>query len=150
MNSTLQLGRNPLNKIIGLSIVLSMGFLLVVLAGVSGNWFPILDGIIFAVAYLPAIVTRIVFNLSDYDFNFDPQTTSQTLAVQELGKFLTAALLVTGVYLPILLHHSNILTSAAVALTLIGGLLIYGTVYTFSQAFEESTESEADLGAGVI
>lgn len=150
MNSTVEFGKNPLNKIIGLSIVLSMGFLLVVLAGISGNWFPIVDGIIFAIAYLPVIISRVLFNLSDYDFSFDPQTSSRTLAVQELGKFLTAALLVTGFYLPILLHHSHFLTTTAVVLTLLGGSLIYGTVYTFSQAFDNPEESEGDIGSGVI
>lgn len=150
MNSTLDFGKNPLNKIIALSVVLSMGFLLVVLAGIYGNWFPIVDGIIFAVAYLPVIITRVIFNLSDYDFNFDPQTSSQTLAVQEFGKFLTAGLLVTGIYLPILLHHSQILTSTAVVLTLIGGGFIFGTVYTFSQAFDGPEDDEGGLGAGVI
>lgn len=149
MNSTVNFSKNPLNKIIGLSIVLSMGFLLVVLAGIYGNWFPIVDGIIFAVAYLPIIVTRTAFDLSDYDFNFDPSTTSRTLLIKEFGMFLSAALLVTGVYLPILLHHSLILTKTAVVLTLFGGCLIYGTVYTFSRAFDQPEETE-DLSAGVI
>lgn len=150
MNSTFEFNKNPLNKIIGLSIVLSMGFLLVVLAGVSGNWFPIVDGVIFAVAYLPVVVTRAAFNSSDYDFNFDPHTTLQTLAIQEAGKFVLAALLVTGVYLPILLHHSLILTRTAVVLTLLGGVLIFGTVYTFSQAFDTPDDEAEDLGGGVI
>ncbi|OBA23378.1 vacuolar protein sorting 55 [Metschnikowia bicuspidata var. bicuspidata NRRL YB-4993] len=150
MNSTQQFGKNPLNKIIGLSIVLSMGFLLVVLAGVSGNWFPIVDGVIFAVSYLPVIISRVAFTLGDNDFNFDPSISSHTLAAQELGKFLTAALLVTGFYIPFLLHHSHFLSTTAMILTFIGGLLIYGTVYTFSQAFEQSEDDEAELGAGVI
>lgn len=149
MNSTINFSKNPLNKIIGLSIVLSMGFLLVVLAGIYGNWFPIVDGIIFAIAYLPIIVTRTAFDLSDYDFNFDPSTTSRTLLVKEFGMFLSAALLVTGVYLPIILHHSLILTKTAVVLTLFGGSLIYGTVYTFSRAFDSAEETE-DLSEAVI
>lgn len=150
MNLTFSFDINPLNKIIGLSVVLSMGFLLVVLAGIYGNWFPIVNGLIFAVAYLPVIVTRAAFNLSDYDFNFDPHTTSQTLAIKELGKWLTAFLLVTGFFLPILLHHSHILTKTALILTLIGGVLIYGTVYLFSLAFDGPTEDLEDLGGGVI
>lgn len=149
MNSTVNFSKNPLNKIIGLSIVLSMGFLLVVLAGIYGNWFPIVDGIIFAVAYLPIVVTRTAFNLSDYDFNFDPSTTSRTLVIKEFGMFISATLLVTGVYLPIILHHSLILTKTAVVLTLIGGFLIYSTVYTFSRAFDSPEEAE-DLSGEVI
>lgn len=150
MNLNFNFDRNPLNKIIGLSIVLSMGFLLVVLAGVYGNWFPVVNGVIFAVAYLPVIITKAAFNLSEYDFNFDPQTTSQTLAIKEVGMFLTAFLLVTGFFLPILLHHSHILTKTALVLTIVGGVLIYGTVYAFSQAFDASDEELEDLGGGVI
>lgn len=126
-----------------------MGFLLVILAAIYGNWFPIIDGLIFAVAYLPAIITRAAFDNSDYDFNFDPQTTSQTLAIQEAGKFLTGFLVLTGFSLPILLHHSLILTKAALVLTIIGGGLIFGTVYTFSKAFDQEEDND-DLGGGVI
>ena len=61
MNSTQTfsyLQKNPLNKIIGLSVILSVGFLLVILAGIYGNWFPIIIGIIFAVAHLPVAITK--------------------------------------------------------------------------------------------
>lgn len=150
MSLGIHFSKNPLDKIIGLSIVLSMGFLLVILAGIYGNWFPIVDGIIFAVAYLPVVVTQSAFNLSDYDFNFDPSTTSRTLVIKEFGMFVSAALFVTGVYLPILLHHSLILTRTAVILTLFGGFLIYGTVYTFSRAFDNPEGEADDLGGGVI
>ncbi|KAF3986103.1 hypothetical protein FT663_01077 [Candidozyma haemuli var. vulneris] len=150
MNSTTEFRNNPLNKIVGLSVVLSMGFLLVILAGIYGNWFPIINGLIFAVAYLPAVITRAAFDKSDYDFNFDPQTSSHTSAVQEAGKFLTGFLVLTGFSLPILLHHSLILTKTASVLTIIGGGLIFGTVYTFSQAFDQPEEENDDLGGGVI
>ncbi|KAL6450551.1 LOW QUALITY PROTEIN: VPS55 Vacuolar protein sorting-associated protein 55 [Candida maltosa Xu316] len=152
MNSTnaftTSLQKNPLNKIIGLSVILSVGFLLVILAGIYGNWFPIIIGIIFAVAHLPVAITK---NISNYDFNFD-STSPNTNVLVEAGKFLTAFLLVTGVYLPILLHHSLILTRTAMVLTIIGGLLIYGTVYTFSHYFDDPSEDDelADLGGGVI
>ena len=112
MNSTqtfATLKKNPLNKIIGLSVVLAVGFLLVILAGIYGNWFPIIIGIIFAVAHLPVAITRNVSSSSDYDFNFDSTSTNTNVLV-EAGQFITAFLLVTGVYLPILLNHSLILT----------------------------------------
>lgn len=143
---------NPLNKIIGLSVILSMGFLLVILAGINGNWFPIIDGIIFAIAYLPVAITKSIGD-SDYDFNFDPQSLSTRGTVaKEFGQFLSAFLVVTGVYLPIMLRRSHILTKTAAVLTLIGGALIYGTVYTFLTYFEDQDEDETlqDLGGGVI
>lgn len=152
MNSTESIRGNPLNKIIGLSIVLSMGFLLVILAGVYGNWYPIINGIICAVAYLPVAITRAITNSSDYDFNFDPSTSSQGNIVKEAGQFISAMLVVTGLYLPVLLHHSMILTKTAMILTIIGGALIYGTVYTFSLYFDETENDDEinDVGGGVI
>lgn len=154
MNSTqtfATLKKNPLNKIIGLSVVLAVGFLLVILAGIYRNWFPIIIGIIFAVAHLPVAITRNVSSSSDYDFNFDSTSTNTNVLV-EAGQFITAFLLVTGVYLPILLNHSLILTKTAMVLSIIGGLLIYGTVYLFSHYFDEPTDEDelADLGGGVI
>lgn len=149
MNSTESFKGNPLNKIIGLSIILSMGFLLVVLAGVNGNWYPIINGIIAAIAHLPVVITKALSDSSDYDFNFDPATSSQGNFIKEAGQFISAFLVVSGVSLPILLHHSLILTKTATVLTIIGGALIYGTVYTFSLYFDES-EDEVNLAEGGV
>lgn len=146
MNNTTSFKDNPLNKIIGLSIVLSMGFLLVVLAGINGNWFPILIGIIFAIAYTPIPISRALSSSSDYEFNFDPNSASSSGILKEAGLFISAFLATTGFYLPILLHHSHILTKTAMILTIIGGILIYGTVYTFSLYFDEPVEPD-ELGA---
>lgn len=149
MNSTFDLRKGPINKIINLAIVLAVGFLLVVLAGIFSNWLTIADGLIFAVAYLPVVITKAVTGLSDYDFNFDPLSNSQALALQEGAQFLTAFLVVSGVSIPILLHHAHTLTTMAMYLTLIGGMLIFSTVYLFSEAFETDEEVD-DLGGGVI
>ncbi|KAI5970241.1 hypothetical protein CANMA_000853 [Candida margitis] len=126
---------NPLNRIIGLSVILSVGFLLVILAGIYGNWFPIVIGIIFAVAYLPVAITRRVTS-------FDPFSTPNTNVLAESAQFLSAFLLVSGLYLPIVLHHSFILTTTAATLTIIGGVLIFGTVYTFSHYFDEPADED--------
>lgn len=144
MNSTENFSHNPLNKIIGLSIVLSMGFLLVVLAGIYGNWYPIINGIICAVAHLPVAITKALTSSSDYNYNFDPVSLSQGGVLKEIGQFLSAFLVITGIYLPVLLHHSLILTKTAMVLTIIGGGLIYGTVYTFSSYFDEPSEDNID------
>lgn len=132
MDDISRISTNPLNKIIGLLVVLAVGFLLVVLAGVNGNWFPIIDGIIFAIAYLPVAATK-----STTDFSFD---TSNTNIAKEVGQFFTAFLLVSGIYLPIILKRSHYLTTTATTLTIIGGGLIYGTVYTFLTYFEEEQD----------
>ena len=149
MNST-SFKNNPLNKIIGLSVVLSMGFLLVVLAGIYGSWSPIVIGIIFAVAHLPVVITKAVTENGDYDFNFDPSSSLGNL-LKEAGQFTLAFLVCSGFYVPVVLHHSNILTRTAMVLTIIGGFLIYSTVYAFSLFFVEGEPDEMDgLGGGVL
>ncbi|CAI5760311.1 unnamed protein product [Candida verbasci] len=156
MNSSIpSISKNPLNKIIGLSIILSIGFLLVILAGIYGNWFPIIIGIIFAIAHLPVAITKnlVSSNSSDYDFNFDSTTSLNSKFIIEIGQFITSFLLISGIYLPILLTHSKILTEFASALTIVGGLLIYGTVYSFSHYFDQVEDEDdglTDLGGGVI
>lgn len=133
---------NPLNRIIGLSVILALGFLLVVLAGIQGNWFPIIDGIVFAAAHLPAAITKAVATSSDYDFSFDPASGSSANVAVEAGQFISAFLVVTGLYLPVMLHHLHILSKTAMILTIIGGVLIYGTVYTFSSYFDPHEEED--------
>lgn len=152
MNSTAQFQKNALRNIIGLSVVLSMGFLLVILAGIYGNWFPIIIGLVFAVAHVPVAVTKTIGDNGDYDFNFEPSQASLGNMWRELGQFLSAMLVVTGFYLPVVLHHSHILTTAATVLTMVGGGLIYGTVYTFSLYFDDPQDEDdlPDLGGGVI
>lgn len=150
MDSINTIRDSPLNKIIGLSVVLLMGFLLVVLAGVYLNWFPIVDGLIFAVAHLPIPLLKAATGWGDYDFNFDPAAATHGNAVVELGRFVLAFLVVTGLYLPVVLYHLNTLTKTGMVLTVVGGLLIYGTVFTFTLYFEEPEDEMTDLGGGVI
>lgn len=139
---------NPLNKIIGLSIILLMGFLLVILAGIYGNWFPIIVGILFGVAYIPVVATTAISS-SDYEYNFDSSAGTGD-ALKEFGLFSSAFLLTLGFALPILLHHSLILTKTATVLTIIGGVLIFGTVFTFTHFFDEKEEELGGLGDDVI
>ena len=57
--------------------------------------------------------------------------------VLDLGRFLTGALVITGLALPIALTHSHVITTAACALSISGGVLIYGSIvslYLFDTA----------------
>ncbi|KAH3663338.1 hypothetical protein OGAPHI_005328 [Ogataea philodendri] len=67
---------NPLTKIIGLSSVLALGFLLVVLAGaLYANWFPIVVAVIFSFAHIPILVTK--YYSAEFDsYLDDPDTAS--------------------------------------------------------------------------
>lgn len=141
---------NPRKKAIFLSVVLSTGFFLLLLLSMYENWFPIIDGFIFATAYLPLAISHTAFNLSDYDFNFDPQTSSKTLIIQEVGKFFTAFLTATGFCLPLLLHHSLLLSAGGLLLTIFCGVWIFSSVYMLTKAFFASDNDTEEIQSGMI
>lgn len=131
---------NPVSKIIGLSSVLALGFLLVVLAAaIWSNWTPIFIAFIFAIAHLPTILTSSPYGYEDSLGGFDDSTRNETA---DAGKFLEAFLLVSAFSLTFVLHHCHIFTEQATALTLIGGMLIYGTVVTFTSFFDGFGDSD--------
>ncbi|ODV86155.1 hypothetical protein CANARDRAFT_27419 [[Candida] arabinofermentans NRRL YB-2248] len=125
---------NPLTKIIGLSSVLALGFLLIVLAGaIYGNWFPILIAFVAGFAHVPILIT------SYYSDGFDDylnDSGSGSNDVADFGKFLSSFLLSTGIIFPIILSHCHVLTPVACGLTISGGMLIYATVVTFTTFFD--------------
>ena len=53
---------------------------------------------------------------------------------------MTGFLVVQGVALPILLAHSGQIESAAAAMSIVGGALIYGTIITFGRFFREESD----------
>ena len=79
----------------------------------------------------------------------------------DLGRFLTATVVVTGFALPLVLAHSEIIRPAACAMSIIGGSyvvipsqpslpyslppysLVYGTILAYSAAFKQE-DSEYD------
>lgn len=46
-------------------------------------------------------------------------------------------MVVTGMALPVLLAHSGIIQIGACVMSIVGGLLIYGTVVSFGMFFQE-------------
>lgn len=126
---------NPLSKIIALSGLLALGFLLVVLAlALYGTWLPLLDGFLFAIAHLPHLATS--FSNSDYQTGFGDIDDMTTSSASDFGKWLSSFLVVSGILLPLSLCRSNILTSTGTFLTIVGGLCIYTTVVIFTTFFD--------------
>lgn len=119
-----------------------MGFLLVILAGINGNWMPIIDGIIFGLCPLPLALAK--GRMGEYDFSFDPTTLSHANTVKEFAQFALGVLMLSAVALPVVLHHLLLLTMTLMWLTEIGGILIYLTVYTFGNYFD-NVDAEEDV-----
>jgi len=72
--------------------------------------------------------------------NPDDFMESSGSGVLDFGRFLTGFLVVMGIALPALLAHCAIIQTPAMVMSIIGGLLIYGTIISFSLFFQEEQE----------
>lgn len=127
---------NPLSKIIGLSGLLAIGFLLIVLpTALYGNWMPIMDGLIFAIAHIPYLLTNSGLE-SDYETGFGDIGDIPTNNAADFGKWLSSFMVFSGVALPVSLCRNNILSTFSSTLTIMGGLCIYSTIVIFTTFFD--------------
>ncbi|KAJ2304422.1 Vacuolar protein sorting-associated protein 55 [Coemansia sp. RSA 2706] len=120
-------------RIVGLSVCLAVGFLLSILScALYGNWWPLLVVFTYALAPLPnAIFGRYV--------SMDPLADVSS-SVADFGRFLTSMLVVSGFGLPVVLAHAGIITFMAMAMSITGGVLVYGTIIVYSTLFREQSE----------
>ncbi|ETS77159.1 hypothetical protein PFICI_11033 [Pestalotiopsis fici W106-1] len=123
-----------LKTIIALSFVLAVGFLLVILScALYGVYLPLLVVATYVLAPLPNWICSRCANPDDF-------VESSGNAILDLGRFCTGFLVVMGIALPVLLYHSSLINAAATAMSIIGGLLIYGTIISFGMFFQEDSE----------
>ncbi|EKG21025.1 Vacuolar protein sorting 55 [Macrophomina phaseolina MS6] len=123
-----------LKTIIALSFVLAIGFLLVILScALWHNYFPLLVVATYVIAPLPNWICGRAANPDDF-------MESSSSAVIDFGRFLTGFLVVMGIALPALLAHCALISTSAMVMSIIGGLLIYGTIISFTMFFQEDEE----------
>ncbi|KAF1353584.1 vacuolar protein sorting 55 [Delphinella strobiligena] len=123
-----------LKTIIALSFVLAIGFLLVILSSALWhNYLPLLVVATYVIAPVPNWICGRAANPDDFMDN-------GTSSVVELGRFLTGFLVVMGVALPIALAHCALIQIPAMIMSIVGGLLIYGTIVSFTMFFQEEEE----------
>ncbi|KAM5531197.1 hypothetical protein V8D89_013078 [Ganoderma adspersum] len=117
--------------VILLSFVLAVGFLLVILScALWANWLPLLVALTFVLAPLPnAVFARC--GGDDFSTEYDGS------GPVDLGRFITAIVVVTGFALPLVLAHSEVITKGACAMSIAGGGLVYGTIMAYSQTFKQ-------------
>ncbi|EAU88630.1 vacuolar protein sorting 55 superfamily protein [Coprinopsis cinerea okayama7 len=127
-----------LRTVILLSFVLAVGFLLIILScALWQNWLPLLVALTFVIAPLPNALFAHCGN-DEFTTSYD----SASGAV-DLGRFITAMIVITGFALPIVLTHSEVITPGACAMSIAGGGLVYGTILAYSAAFSQE-DSEYD------
>ncbi|KAK4137619.1 vacuolar protein sorting 55 [Trichocladium antarcticum] len=123
-----------LKTIIALSFVLAVGFLLVILSCALWHaYYPLLVVGTYVLAPVPNWICSHCANPDDF-------VESSGAAVLDLGRFCTGFLVVMGVALPVLLAHSGLISIPAMAMSVVGGLLIYGTIISFAMFFQEEQE----------
>ncbi|KAK0635295.1 vacuolar protein sorting 55 [Bombardia bombarda] len=123
-----------LKTIIALSFVLAVGFLLVILScALWKAYYPLLVVATYVLAPVPNWICSHLANPDDF-------VESSGAAVLDLGRFCTGFLVAMGLALPVILAHSNIIAVPAMIMSVIGGLLIYGTIISFAMFFQEEQE----------
>lgn len=123
-----------LKTIIALSFVLAIGFLLVILSSaLFGNYFPLFVVATYCLAPLPNAICSRCSSPDDFIDNAGS-------GIQDLGRFLTGFFVVMGIALPAALAHSGIIQVPAMVMSIIGGLLIYGTIISFTMFFQEESD----------
>ncbi|KAK8191117.1 vacuolar protein sorting 55 superfamily [Phyllosticta capitalensis] len=123
-----------LKTIIALSFVLAIGFLLVILSCALWHvYYPLLVVATYVIAPLPNWICGRAANPDDF-------MESAGNGVIDFGRFLTGFLVVMGIALPALLAHCALISTPAMVMSIIGGLLIYGTIISFTMFFQEDEE----------
>jgi len=123
-----------LKTVIFLSFVLAVGFLLIILScALWANWLPLLVALTFVLAPLP---NAIFSHCGADDFSDE----SVQPAAVDMGRFITAIVVVTGFALPLVLAHAEVIHPAACVMSIIGGSLVYGTILLYSVAFRQDAE----------
>ncbi|RDL35247.1 Vacuolar protein sorting 55 [Venustampulla echinocandica] len=124
-----------LKTIISLSFVLAIGFLLVILScALFKQYLPLLVVATYVLAPLPNWICGRCANPDDFG------DSGGANAIVDFGRFCTGFLVIMGIALPAVLAHSEIIRIPAMIMSIIGGVLIYGTVISFGLFFQEEQE----------
>ncbi|KAH8929192.1 vacuolar protein sorting 55 [Atractiella rhizophila] len=124
-----------LKTIILLSFLLALGFLLLILScALFANWLPLIVALLFVLSPLP---NAIFGRCASPDFSTD----SDGQGALDAGMFLTSIFLVSGVALPLVLNHADIIHPAACWMSIGGGIAVYATITTYSHFFSLRFES---------
>ncbi|KAL9533726.1 Vacuolar protein sorting-associated protein [Sphaerulina musiva] len=123
-----------LKTIIVLSFILAIGFLLVILSSaLFESYLTLLVVATYIIAPLPNWICAKAQANEDF-------MDSGSNSIVELGRFLTGFLVVMGIALPIVLAHCDQIKIPAMIMSIVGGLLIYGTIISFGLFFREQEE----------
>eukprot|EP01101_Sappina_pedata_P000751 TRINITY_DN10941_c0_g1_i1.p4 TRINITY_DN10941_c0_g1~~TRINITY_DN10941_c0_g1_i1.p4 ORF type:complete len:134 (+),score=36.76 TRINITY_DN10941_c0_g1_i1:87-488(+) len=128
--------KTKLIGIILLALFLSCGIAMNILACTifeNSNWWPIFT----VFAYLLAPLPNMIASRSGKDM-FDRSNGN----IEHLAMFLTGALITSGFGIPVVLLHGRVIEPNSMALSLSGGILVYGSLIAYLHFFESKSEDE--------
>lgn len=137
---------NPLNKIIFLLALLAFGFLLILLScALYSNWHPLWVILIFLIAPLPNIILSSIESSRDDFLTFSNDHSNTPTSLEELSKFITGLLLVSGVALPMIFYHTSLIGLGLLVMSTLGGIIVYSDISVFIWFFSENEDENDDF-----
>ncbi|ORX55371.1 vacuolar protein sorting 55 [Piromyces finnis] len=130
--------------LIGLAALLSVGVLLVILSCTNLNdskFLPLLVILTYFIAPIPNFIAKKLSGGSKGEFEEDDEVSS----TREYGYFITGILFVTGIAIPLVLLHSDMINLLSTILSLIGGLMIFCSFLIYTKLFLTSNHEDEGL-----
>lgn len=153
MNSTNFVKNSTLREVILRSVLLAVGFAIIILACIDEGLLPFYVGLIFAFANLPIGLAEAFTSNEDYEFSFEPTVAAKGVYLKEVGQFTTAILTMSGFILPLVLLRSHLIRKTAAILALLGGVFIYISLHHLSSYLnyrEEDLQYEETQGSPIL
>ena len=125
-----------------MAALLSVGVLLVVLSctNLSENKFlPLLVILTYFIAPIPNFIAK---KLSGGGSKGEFEDDEEVSTTREYGYFITGILFVTGIAIPLVLLHSDMINVLSTILSLIGGLMIFCSFLIYTKLFLTSNSEE--------
>jgi len=122
-----------------LAFFVAIGIILDILACVLWmNWWPIFVIVFYTLAPLPNIVFAQCADPSTSESFLDTRARSW----KDTGFFITGILIFSGLGLPIVLYHSNVIELGQLLLALGGGVITYAAFVVYIHFFHPSKNSD--------
>ncbi|KAI9253850.1 vacuolar protein sorting 55 [Phascolomyces articulosus] len=130
-----------LRTIIALAFVLAIGFLLVILScALYYNWWPLLVGKVIKKRLATYVLAPLPNALCSRCAGQDDLMSEYNSGVVDAGHFITGMFIVTGFCLPFVLAHAEVITIPAMIMSICGGILVYGTIITYTHFFADQSD----------
>jgi len=123
---------SEMHKIIALATFFAIGVLLIILScALESNWWSLFVVLIYAIAPIPNIISSNLIYLDDF---------TDDRSSNEVGYFFTSIFVVSGFGIPVVLTHIGVITTTSAALSVIGGLMVYGTIIGYRFFFNRRND----------